>query len=182
MTTLDSTTGSRNPGGPSACTAEGDPRRWKNAPLTQRLFIIHNLMMRIGDRLVADLGLTSSRWLLLGAVEQFEQPPTLSELSNSALLSLQNVSRMVASMEADGLVRRITVPGCGRSTFVTLTDRGREVHQRAEDAARVFAAGFLEGFSESEIEETERRLERLLNNLEALESAVDQPNRGGKRS
>lgn len=152
---------------------ECDLRRWKNAALAQRLFIIHNLMMRVGDRLVAHLDLTSSRWLLLGALEQFDQPPTLSELSGHSLLSVQNVSRMIGSMEADGLVERYTVRGMGRSTFVRLTDKGKHMHIETEQAARVFAGGFLAGLSQEQIVETEGRLEQLLVNLERMEQELN---------
>lgn len=168
------------PANTACCTAPGDPRRWKNAPLAQRLFIVHNLMMRVGDRLVWDLGLTGSRWLLLGALEQFELPPTLTALSGNALLSLQNVSRMVASMEADGLVERFTVPGKGRSTFVRMTARGRRLHDEAEAAAQVFAEGFLAGLGEEEIETMEQRLETLVRNLERLEGKLNDSGRAGR--
>ncbi len=158
-----------------------DPRRWRNAPLAQRLFIVHNLMMRVGDRLVGDLGLTSSRWLLLGAIEQFEDPPTLSELSGNALLSLQNVSRMVASMESDGLVERFTLPGRGRATFVRMTQRGAEIHAAAEEAAKRFSESFLSGMDGTDISETENRLERMINNLEAFEAELNtESERDGK--
>jgi len=162
---------------PEPCSQTADPRRWRNAPLAQRLFIIHNLMMRIGDRLVGDLGLTSSRWLMLGAIEQFAEAPTLSELSSNALISVQNVSRMVASMEADGLVERFTVSGRGRATFVRTTDHGRAVHSQAENAARRFTESFLAGLSEGEVDRAERLLERLVNNLEGLETALDHETR-----
>lgn len=153
-------------------SAPGDPRRWKNAPLAQRVFILHNLMMKIGDRLVAEHGLTSSRWLLLGALEQFEEAPTLSELCSSALLSLQNVSRMVASLEADGLVERYTLPGRGRSVFVRLTERGVRTLEEAEHAAARFSAALLSGIDDDEVEGMERRLERLIGNLEALDAEL----------
>lgn len=145
------------------------PRRWKEAPLAQRLFIIHNMMMRIGDRLVAHLGLTSSRWLLLGAVANRPEPPMLSELSNDALLSLQNVSRMVACMEEDGLVERFTRPGMGRATFVRLTGRGRAIHDQAREAAKRFSQTFLAGLAPAEVDRLEGDLDRLIGNLERLE-------------
>lgn len=158
-------------GGPCS---EG-PRRWKEAPLAQRLFIIHNMMMRIGDRLVASLGLTSSRWMLLGAVANRPEPPMLSDLSDDALLSLQNVSRMVACMEEDGLLERYSKPGAGRATFVRLTPRGRDIHEATKEQARRFAAAFLAGLSESDVERTEQDLERLITNLEALEKELCTP-------
>jgi len=63
--------------------------------LTLEIFVLNNMIMRLGDKLVGHLGLTSSRWLLISALRRFEEPPTISELSADALLSLQNVSRKI---------------------------------------------------------------------------------------
>lgn len=162
--------GDCGPSLPECC--QNGPRRWKEAPLAQRLFIIHNMMMRIGDRLVADLGLTGSRWLLLGAVANRAEPPMLSELSADSLLSLQNVSRMVACMEEDGLLERFSKPGGGRAIFVRLTAKGCEVHGQTKERARRFASSFLKGVDEPSIERMERELERLITNLESLENVL----------
>lgn len=149
--------------------AGGSRERWEEAPLTRELFVINNLMNRCGDRLVADLGLTASRWKLLGAIDRFEQPPTLSDLSGDAVLSVQNVSRMVAAMEVDGLVERHTRSGKGRSVFVRVTDAGREALDLACDRAKRFSARFLDGFKPSEIETFQTGLDRMIDNLEAFE-------------
>lgn len=151
------------------CVHPNDPRRWREAPLAQRLFIVHNQIMRVSDRLVAGMGLTSSRWLLLGALERYNSPPSLSELSQNGLLTLQNVSRMVAAMEAEGLVERFSTPGRGRSVFVRMTGRGRDLLERAEGAARRFSAGFLADIQEEEVDHCEGLLERLIGNLERFE-------------
>jgi DNA-binding MarR family transcriptional regulator len=167
--TLHSKTGAQ---ASSDCTAADDPRRWREAPLAKRVFILHNLMMRIGDRLVADLGLTSSRWLLLGAVADRPEPPTLSELSGDAVLSLQNVSRMVAAMEQDGLLVRSATPGGGRGLRVRLTDRGRALHEQTKRRAERFAAAFLLGIPREGAARLEADFERLIGNLEKLETEL----------
>ncbi len=154
------------------CAHPDDPRRWREAPLAQRVFIVHNQIMRVSDRLVAGMGLTSSRWLLLGALERYETPPSLSELSQNGLLTLQNVSRMVAAMEAEGLVERFSTPGKGRSVFVRMTGRGRDLLEKAAGAARRFAAGFLHGLGEEEVNQCEGLLEHLIGNLERFEKKL----------
>lgn len=154
------------------CTSPDDPRRWREAPLAKRVFILHNLMMRVGDRLVADLGLTSSRWLLLGAVADRPEPATLTELSEDAVLSLQNVSRMVAAMEADGLLERVVTPGAGRAVRIRLTERGWALQEQTKLRAERFAAAFLAGLGEADVSLLEGRLEHLVANLERLETEL----------
>ena len=150
-------------------TGTGAHQRWEHAPLARELFVINNLMTRCGDRLVADLGLTAARWKMLGAIDHFEEPPTLSDLSGDALLSVQNVSRMVAAMEADGLVERFTRSGMGRAVFVRATDEGRRVLDDAFDRATRFVAHFLDGFDAPEIGVLQNALDRMIDNLEAFE-------------
>lgn len=162
----------RNAGSSGGCTSPEDPRRWREAPLAKRVFILHNLMMRIGDRLVADLGLTGSRWLLLGAVADRPEPPTLTELSSDAVLSLQNVSRMVAAMEGAGLLERFAKPGRGRAMCVRLTEQGLALHEQTKRRAERFAVAFLEGLTGAEVFGLETDFERLIGNLERLESEL----------
>lgn len=152
----------------STCGVPGEIG-WRDCPLGQEVFIIHNRMMKIADRIVAHLGLTGSRWLLLGALERYEDPPTLSALSEDALLSVQNVSRMVAAMEEDGLVERFNAPGQGRATFVRMTERGVEVKRLAREQGRRFSNVMLRGMDESEVEETRRVLHLIIGNLERFE-------------
>lgn len=151
---------------------------WKQCPLARELFILHNQMMRIGDRLVADLGITASRWLLLGALgecggkecnEVPEEGVTITELSQNALLSVQNVSRMVAALEADGLLERTTIPGRGRSTFVRLTKKGQSLSDALEQKAERFGQEIMNGVSIEDAIVCARVLLRMSDNLECME-------------
>ncbi|MEM1164926.1 MAG: MarR family transcriptional regulator [Planctomycetota bacterium] len=144
-------------------------RTWDDAPLAQEIFILNNLMMRIGDRLVAGEGLTASRWLLLGALEQYDEPPSLTELSEDALLSLQNVSRMAASMERDGLIERFTMPGRGRSVFIRLSPAGEAMCEHNKQHCEAFTARFLRDLAPDEVRQAASLLHQLIDNLEEFE-------------
>ena len=50
---------------------------------------------RAGDRLVADLGLTSARWQILGAVVTAERPQPVAWLARDLGANRQNVQRIV---------------------------------------------------------------------------------------
>ncbi len=157
---------------------DGGILRWKDAPLVRELFVMHNMMMRCGDRLVADLGLTSSRWILLGAVTDYEEAPTLTSLSSDALLSVQNVSRMVAAMESDGLLERFSKPGAGRSVFVGASERGKMICETACERGEEFTRQFLHGFSEDEIRTMQGFLDRMIGNLQSFEKLLQQQSDG----
>lgn len=165
--------------GPSTRSVIPDPsgdiviRRWDMAPLVQEIFTLNNLMIRMGDRLVADLGLTGTRWMLIGALNNYDEPPTLTELSGDALLSVQNVSRMVASMEDEGLVERFTQCGKGRSVYVRLTDKAREADEESSRAGGCFVSHLLEGFTDEERQQLQGMIDRLIVNLVRFERKLD---------
>jgi DNA-binding MarR family transcriptional regulator len=149
-----------------------DPVRWKDAPLAREVFVLHNLMMRVADRLVMDLGLTGSRWQLLGALEAYPEAPSLTELTSDGLLTLQNVSRMVAAMEEDGLLERFQRPGGGRTVYVRVTAKGERVREEACARGKRFSAAFLEGMRGQDVIAMERWLDGMIRSMERFESRL----------
>lgn len=143
------------------------------------MFMLHHLIVRTGDRLSAEVGLTSSRWLLLCAIGEAEaeaaaggESPTVGELSERASLSVQGVSRMLGAMEGEGLVSRSTRPGRGRAVFVSLTESGRAALEATEALAERFEAGFLRGIDGGEVASLEAWFARLISNVAALEEEL----------
>ncbi|MEL6497333.1 MAG: MarR family transcriptional regulator [Planctomycetota bacterium] len=148
----------------------------REACLVRNVFVLHNMIMRVGDRLSAEIGLTSSRWLLLCAIGEAEaagESPTVSALSESALLSAQAVSRMLAAMEGEGLLARSSRPGHGRAVFVSLTEVGRAALEATEELAERFEAGMLRGMSGGEVSRIEGDLARLIDNVNGFEQEMN---------
>lgn len=154
---------------PQSTREELDHLACPECPLVLKVFVLHNLIMRSGDRLVGPLGLTSSRWLMLDVLEEYDEPPTLTELSDHALLSLQNVSRMIAALEKDGLVERVTKRGHGRSVFVRMTDEGREACASLHEAGRIFTDRLLDGIDPDRVGELAQDLGKMIRNVESFE-------------
>lgn len=149
-----------------------DVPAWDDAPLAQEIFLLNNLMQRVADRLVGPKGLTCARWMLLGALEHFDRPPSLSELASDGLMSPQNVSKLVADLAADGFVERFSVRGMGRTVFVRTTERGDAICERTEHEACAFVRWFLDGVTDQEIEVLRRLLVKLIRNTRAFEQAM----------
>lgn len=156
---------------PSCC---GSSIELDEAPLILRFFMIHNMTMRIGDRLTGPHGLTSSRWMILCAIGDREEPPTLSELSADAMLSLQNVSRMIASLEREGMLKRFQKPGGGRAVYVRLTPKGVRAQETLHTLGEHFDSRFLKGVTKPEHSALAKKLDRLIANLEAFESELNE--------
>ena len=155
-----------------ALSQPGQPGR--EACLVRSVFTLHHLITRVADRMASGIGLTSSRWLLLCTIGSCEHEPTVGELSERASLSVQAVSRMLAAMEAEGLVIRSSRPGKGRAVFVSLTEAGLSALAATVPLAERFEAGLLRGLSSEDHAEADRLLGALIVNVLALEEEVSQ--------
>lgn len=103
--------------------------------LTTSLFLetfrLNGRLLASGDRLVADLGLTSARWQVLGAVAMAGQPMPVPHIARQMGLSRQNVQRIVNDLEAAGYVTFAPNPHHKRAKLVVLTDAGRNTYEAA---------------------------------------------------
>lgn len=140
--------------------------------LFRSVFTLNTMLMRVADKLTGQIGLTGSRWLLLSAVVWTEEAPTITELSKRCQLSVQNVSRMIGSLEGEGLVERLQMSGEGRAQRVLLTDRGREVLESTIELGQRLRDGFLAGLSHEDVSDLGERMERLVSNLKRMEQEL----------
>src|SRR6201995_3174708 len=69
------------------------------------LFRLNNLLLTEGDRLVADLGLTSARWEILGAIVSAARPQPVAWLARDLGANRQNVQRIVNDLQKMGLIK-----------------------------------------------------------------------------
>ena len=94
---------------------------------------VHKAFSRLARRLSAlDLpyGLTNSRLSTLASIAA-DEPISLSALAKAAIVGLSTVSRLVAKLEAEGLVKRRKDKFDGRRILVSTTAKGRQAYQRA---------------------------------------------------
>lgn len=81
------------------------------------------------------LGLTCTQAEALLALSQIE-PVTLKELAENLVAESGHPSRLVSRLVADGLIDRAASAHDGRAVLLSLTDRGRSLARRADDARR----------------------------------------------
>ena len=111
------------------------------------LFRVNNLLVMGGDRLVAGLGLTSARWLVLGAVAFAERPEPVAWLARDLGGNRQNVQRIVNDLQREGLVAFRPNPRHRRAQLVILTDKGRAAFDEAMRLWTPWANALAEGRS-----------------------------------
>src|SRR5947209_10547726 len=92
--------------------------------LVLAVFRLNGRLLTAGDRLVSDLGLTSARWQVLGAIALAPNLQPVAWLARNMGLNRQGVQRIVNEMREDGLVELRPNPHHPRAHLVALTKRG----------------------------------------------------------
>ncbi len=89
------------------------------------------------ERSLGDVGLSSAKLAVLGALVSSAESLPLSELAGRLRCVRSNITQLVDRLEADGLVRREDDPQDRRSVRAAITPQGRE--RQAAGAARLEA-------------------------------------------
>lgn len=135
------------------------------------VFRLNGALLEAGDALVSDLGLTSARWQVLGAVALSPVPLPVAHVARNMGLSRQGVQRLVDDMRAEGLVRLDPNPHHRRALLVVLTEAGRGAFAAATARQRAWAEGLSAGLRPEAVE-TAAEL------LRVLERRLDEPAAG----
>lgn len=115
-------------------------------------FRLNGRLLAAGDALVADVGLTSARWQLLGAMALSPVPLPVAHIARNMGLTRQAVQRLVNEMERDGLVCFETNPHHQRAKLVRRTPRGQSAYEAAMKRQGPWASRLAEGLGSKQIE------------------------------
>jgi len=129
--------------------------------LILEVFRLNGALIAAGDALVADLGLSSARWQVLGAIALQETPAPVVRLAESMGLTRQSVQRVADDLAAEGLVTYAENPNHRRAKLVTLTRKGEALYAAASRRQTPWAENLTAGISTKEIESALRTIARL---------------------
>ncbi len=141
-------------------------------PLLLTVFRLNGALVAAGDRLVADLGLTSARWQVLGVVANVPAPLTVASIARTMGLTRQGVRGVTAELVASGLVELKPNPHHQRAHLVVLTTKGEEVERAARRRQIPWATALGKAMTARQIEETVNLLQTVLARLEQQASAA----------
>jgi DNA-binding MarR family transcriptional regulator len=99
--------------------------------LVPEIFRLNGALLAAGDALVGDIGLTSARWQVLGAIALSPLPLPVAHIARNMGLSRQAVQRLANEMSQQGLVRFGPNPHHQRAKLVHLTRQGRAAYAAA---------------------------------------------------
>ncbi len=129
-------------------------------------FRLNGRLLDSGDLLVRDLGLTSARWQVLGAIAAAQAPLPIAHIARNMGLSRQAVQRLADAMEKDGLLRFQDNPHHSRAKFVVMTNTGEAAFRGAMSRQHVWAGKLAEGIGADDFECATRLLRTLRARLE----------------
>ena len=126
------------------------------------IFRVNDRLLSVGDATVRDFGLTSARWLVLGAIALSAAPLTVAQIARNMGLTRQAVQRLANEMSSLGLVELRDNPNHRRARVVVLTEAGTAAYESALERWRAeWTARMEEILPDAEVVETMRRLRRL---------------------
>jgi DNA-binding MarR family transcriptional regulator len=130
------------------------------------VFRLNALLVTAGDRMVAELGLTSTRWQVLHAIAEAEPAQPVAWLARGMGGNRQNVQRIVNDLQKIGLVTLKVNPNHRRASLVVVTDKGRRTLDEASRLQAPWANALSAELAIKESATTRRVVAQLRKKLE----------------
>ena len=92
--------------------------------LLLELFRLNGRVLIAGDQLTSDIGLTSARWQVMGAIALAGAPQPVAHIARRMGNTRQSVQRIVNELKRDRFVDLAPNPHHQRASIVVLTDKG----------------------------------------------------------
>ena len=144
------------------CTEEGEAV----TALILDVFRLNGRLLVAGDRLVAELGLTSARWQVLGAIAYAERPESVAWHARTMGVHRQGIQRIANELEAEGIVEFRPNPHHKRAHLVVLTSKGEKLFDAALALQAPWVNRLSNGLKVKDITTAKRVIEQLKSHLE----------------
>jgi DNA-binding MarR family transcriptional regulator len=132
--------------------------------LVIEVFRLNGAMVAVGDDLTRDLGLTTARWQVLGAIGN--EPKTVAAAARQMGLTRQNVQRIADWLVESGIAEFIDNPNHRRAKLVALSKEGTALRQQLGRRQARWANASGGHFTADELRTTTDVLKRLKKVLE----------------
>lgn len=139
------------------------------------LFRLNNRLLTAGDRLVADLGLTSARWQVLGTIVATGRAQPVAWLARDMGANRQNIQRIVNDLQKEEWVQYEPNPHHRRAQLVVLTESGKRAYDDAMRRQTPWINQLTEGLRVADIETTREVVTTLRRRLERNGNSESEP-------
>jgi DNA-binding MarR family transcriptional regulator len=115
-------------------------------------FRLNGQLLAAGDRLTRDLGLSSARWQVMGAIE--ERPLPVAQIARNMGLTRQAVQRLANILAEEQMVEFAENPDHRRAKLLCLSGKGRKVLGEVGRRQIAWSNSLAKGLPAERIEET----------------------------
>lgn len=141
--------------------------------------LLHDAHLRLGAGLVQVLrregyDLTKEGWALLSLLSENDKLSQL-EISERVGKDRHHTSRLIDSLETQGLVARGSTPEDRRVKLVAVTDKGREVRRKLLRVVAAYLEDVFEGVSDKDYDAFIRVLDHIVARCPARNPAHEEP-------
>lgn len=157
-------------------TAPGEAARLATE-LILETFRLNGRLLAAGDRLMADLDMSSARWQVLGAVAIAAPPGPIAHIARAMGLTRQNVRRIVGELVAAGLLQLAPNPHHRRAALVRFTPAGEALFATMAARQAAWVTDLAEGLDPAALTTAIGVARALRARLEAL--GEDDPSHDG---
>lgn len=130
------------------------------------VFKLDGYLVSEGDRLTQELGLSSARWKVLGALALGGSPLTVPQIAREMGQTRQNVQRLADVMVGDGLLEYRENPQHKRAKLVALTARGKATYRELEKKQIPWASSCTRDLTKKELQTAADLLARIIRRFE----------------
>lgn len=143
--------------------------------LILHVFRLNGALLTAGDALVGDLGLSSARWQVLGAIDGSPVPLPVAHIARNMGLTRQAVQRSADDMRTDGLICLEENPHHRRAMLVVMTPKGRDAYRRASERQKTWVRDLATGLPPAQIAAAGGLLHELRRRLEGGAASASEP-------
>ncbi|MCG9546304.1 MarR family transcriptional regulator [Vibrio sp. Isolate33] len=125
------------------------------------IFKVSGLLNAEGDKLTEELGLSSARWKVMGAIEKSDDLVTVSQIARIMGQSRQATQRVTDIMVKDGLLTWFDNPNHKKAKLVNMTEKGKEAYALLDKKQEVWAESGAEGIARDELDKALITLKKM---------------------
>ncbi|MCW2336545.1 MarR family transcriptional regulator for hemolysin [Sphingobium sp. B2D3A] len=143
-------------------TITGGSRLDREYGFTYRMILVARRYRAMLDERLRPLGYGSARMEALSTIARSPEPSAQIAIAKRIGIEGPTLTRMLDTLEADGLVVRLQDPSDRRTKLIQLTPAGQEALDEIMAVAHAFRASVLEGLSDKEIDQVNVVTDKLM--------------------
>lgn len=140
----------------------GSSRLDREYGFTYRMILVARRYRAMLDERLRPMGYGAARMEALATIARSPEPSAQTALAKRIGIEGPTLTRMLDTLEAEGLVIRRQDPTDRRTKLIELTDAGRDALDEITEVARTFRASVLESLSDQELDQVSEVTEKLM--------------------